>query len=162
VAAAPDWDARLRAVGLRSTGQRRAVLDALARLRHATVDELAAEVQQTIPEVSLSTVYRTLEALDEVGLVTHAHLHHGSPTYHTVDGEPHIHLVCQACGAVEQESVEVALGLVEAVRRAGAFRVDLSHLVLHGRCAACSERPTAERDRDVAGSTGTPRTLPSS
>ena len=174
--AAPDWDARLRAVGLRSTGQRRAVLAALSRLGHATVDELATEVQRTIPEVSLSTVYRTLEALDEVGLVTHAHLHHGSPTYHTVDGEPHIHLVCQSCGAVAQESVEVALGLAEAVRRAGGFRVDLSHLVLHGRCAACADHPTtahprsvrstpdqpaADPDREAPGSPGRPPTLPS-
>jgi Fur family ferric uptake transcriptional regulator len=186
VAAAPDWDARLRAVGLRSTGQRRAVLEALGRLRHATVDELAAEVQRTIPEVSLSTVYRTLEVLDEVGLVTHAHLHHGSPTYHTVDGEPHIHLVCQTCGAVEQQSVEIALGLADTVRGAGGFRVDLSHLVLHGRCAACTGHPTsdhaapdhgpsdhpttedpafhhatADPHRDVMGSPGAPRTLPS-
>ena len=77
--ARPDWDARLRSVGLRSTAQRRAVLQALFEARHATVDELAAEVQRTMPDVSLSTIYRTLEALDEAGLVTHAHLHHGSP-----------------------------------------------------------------------------------
>jgi len=134
----PDWDVRLRAVGLRVTGQRREVLRALDRLGHATVDELAAEVQRTMPEVSLSTVYRILEALDEVGLATHAHLHHGAPTYHSVGGDPHIHLVCQTCGAVEQRSVEVALSLAEAVRASSGFRVDLSHLALHGRCAACT------------------------
>ena len=69
---------------------------ALFEAGHATVDELAAEVQRTMPDVSLSTIYRTLEALDEAGLVTHAHLHHGSPTYHSVDEEPHVHLVCTA------------------------------------------------------------------
>lgn len=135
---AADWDTRLRASGLRSTSQRRAVLAALAELRHATVDEIAAHVQRTMPDLSLSTVYRTLEALDEVGLVTHAHLHHGAPTYHAVDDDPHLHLVCTSCGAVGQHPVGIALDLAEAVRSRDGFRVDLAHLVLHGRCAGCA------------------------
>lgn len=133
------WDTRLRRAGLRSTAQRRAVLDALDELRHATVDELAARVQRDSPDVSLSTVYRTLETLDRVGLVTHAHLRHGAPTYHTVDEHPHIHLVCGRCGRVEQQDVEVAAAFAEELRRTSGFRVDLTHLALHGRCAACAE-----------------------
>jgi Fur family ferric uptake transcriptional regulator len=133
----PDWDARLRGAGLRSTGQRRAVLRAIDELRHATVDELAAEVQRSMPEVSLSTVYRTLETLDEAGLVTHAHLHHGSPTWHVVDAEPHLHLVCASCGEVQQQPVGIALGLAGTVDEALGFAVDLRHLVLHGTCADC-------------------------
>ncbi|MCU0300306.1 MAG: transcriptional repressor [Candidatus Nanopelagicales bacterium] len=162
-----DAAARLRAAGLRSTGQRRAVLEALSRLGHATVDELAAEVQASMPEVSLSTVYRTLEALDAVGLVTHTHLHHGAPTYHSVDDEPHLHLVCQACGAVASESVEVALDLATAVRRASGFRVDLTHLALHGRCASCAPAipddplapPLHTSEAPAAGSLPAPPTL---
>jgi Fur family ferric uptake transcriptional regulator len=146
-----DWDARLRAAGLRSTGQRRAVLRAIDALQHATVDELAAEVQSTMPEVSLSTVYRTLETLDEAGLVTHAHLHHGSPTWHVVDGDPHLHLVCASCGQVQQQPVEIALGLAGLAQEALGFVVDLRHLVLHGQCAAC-----------LAGSVGQSAALPES
>lgn len=134
-----DWDSRLRASGLRSTTQRRAVLEALADLRHATVDELAAHVQQTMPEVSLSTVYRTLEVLGDVGLVTHAHLHHGSPTYHVVDAEPHLHLVCTGCGSVQSAPWELARELAGAAKARRGFQVDLAHLVLHGRCATCVE-----------------------
>lgn len=134
---ATDWDARLRASGLRSTLQRRAVLEALADLRHATVDELAAHVQRTMPDVSLSTVYRTLEVLGEVGLVTHAHLHHGAPTYHVVDSEPHLHLVCTTCGSVQSAPWEIAEELTGAARALRGFHVDLAHLVLHGRCAEC-------------------------
>ena len=140
------WDERLRAVGLRSTNQRRAVLQALHDLRHATVDELAAHVQQANPDLSLSTVYRTLEALDEVGLVTHAHLHHGSPTYHTVDEDPHIHLVCSRCGNVQQESVEVALPLVATVLETAGFSIDVAHLALHGRCARCAEAGSGSQE----------------
>lgn len=139
----PDAGARLRAAGLRSTGQRRAVLEAIDRMRHATVEELAAEVQRTEPDVSLSTVYRAVEALEAAGLVTHAHLGHGAPTYHAVDEEPHIHLVCRSCGAVQQESVRVALGLAGAVRRSSGFHADLSHLAVHGWCARCAAGGTA-------------------
>lgn len=139
---AADWGERLRAAGLRSTVQRRAVLEALDELGHATVDELATQVQRTRPELSLSTVYRVLEALDEVGLVTHAHLHHGAPTYHSVGGDPHIHLVCQSCGSVTQADVEVARGLADVVQDDVGFRVDLSHLAVHGLCRTCaSGRP---------------------
>lgn len=142
----PDWDARLRAAGLRSTGQRRAVLAAMAQLRHATVDELAAALHQTAPELSLSTVYRTLETLSEVGLVRHAHLHHGSPTYHEVDEEPHLHLVCRGCGAVGELPTEVAAGLADEARDRLGFSTDLTHLVLHGWCRAC------QADDDRSGS----------
>jgi Fur family transcriptional regulator, ferric uptake regulator len=133
-----DWDGRLRAAGLRSTTQRRAVLAALDELGHATVDELAAHVQRELPDLSLSTVYRTVEALDEVGLVTHAHLHHGTPTYHRVDGDPHVHLVCRRCGRVESLPVSVAVGLVESVVASSGFEVDVTHLALHGRCRQCA------------------------
>ena len=134
---ASDLDARLRAAGLRSTGQRRAVLAAMDLLGHATVDELCAEVQRELPDVSLSTVYRTVQALEGAGLVTHAHLHHGAPTYHSLGGDPHIHLVCEACGRVTQAPVEVARGLAADVDAAVGFQVDLSHLALHGRCGRC-------------------------
>jgi len=135
----PDWDGRLRAAGLRSTVQRRAVLQALFEARHATVDELALEVQLTRPDVSLSTIYRTLEALDGAGLVTHAHLHHGSPTYHSVDEDPHMHVVCTVCGQVREAPIEVAASLVEQLHVAAGFAVDVAHLAVHGRCAACAE-----------------------
>lgn len=136
--ATTDWDSRLRAAGLRSTGQRRAVLSALDELGHATVDELAAHVQRELPDLSLSTVYRTVEALDEVGLVTHAHLHHGSPTYHRVDDDPHVHLVCRRCERVDSLPVTIAAGLVASVHDTVGFEVDVSHLALHGVCRECA------------------------
>ncbi len=150
----PDWDARLRSSGLRSTAQRRAVLQALFEAGHATVDGLAAEVQRTMPDVSLSTIYRTLEALDEAGLVTHAHLHHGSPTYHSVDEEPHVHLVCTSCGAIGQQPVSVAASLAATLEQSVGFSVDVSHLAVHGVCAACHGDGA-----QLSGSAGSPATL---
>jgi Fur family transcriptional regulator, ferric uptake regulator len=135
--AVPDWDTRLRSAGLRSTVQRRAVLRALFEAGHATVDQLAAEVQRTRPDVNLSTIYRTLEVLDDAGLVTHAHLHHGSPTYHSVDEEPHVHLVCTGCGGIGQQPITVAETLAERLHESVGFTLDVSHLAVHGLCAAC-------------------------
>ena len=155
----PDWDARLRSAGLRSTAQRRAVLRALFEAGHATVDELAAEVQRTMPDVSLSTIYRTLEVLDQAGLVTHAHLHHGSPTYHSVDEEPHVHLVCTRCGAIGQQPTSVAASLAAQLRESVGFVVDVSHLAVHGRCADCAVEDSEAPDVTGSGSPGPPPAL---
>ena len=95
------WDRRLRTAGFRITPQRQLVLEAVTHLRHATPEEILGEVQSTASGVNLSTVYRTLEVLEQVGLVTHAHIGHGAPTYHVVDDTPHIHLVCSRCRKVE-------------------------------------------------------------
>lgn len=150
----PDWDVRLRATGLRSTVARRAVLQALHEAGHATVDQLAGAVQGTTPDVSLSTIYRTLEVLDEAGLVTHTHLHHGSPTYHSVDEEPHVHVVCRRCGSIDQQPIEVAQSLAQQLRAGIGFAVDMTHLAVHGRCAACTESDSDERPAAEPGSPG--------
>ncbi|MFM7212713.1 MAG: Fur family transcriptional regulator, partial [Actinomycetota bacterium] len=68
------WDERLRAQGYRITPQRQLVLEAVTRLGHGTPEEILAEVQRQATGVNLSTVYRTLDVLEEVGLVTHAHI----------------------------------------------------------------------------------------
>ena len=77
---ASEWDAKLRDQGYRITPQRQLVLRAVEELQHATPEEILTEVQKTASGVNLSTVYRTLEVLEEVGLVSHAHLGHGAPT----------------------------------------------------------------------------------
>lgn len=140
-----DWDTRLRQAGLRSTVARRGVLQALSEARHATVEQLLVAVAQTHPEVNLSTIYRTLEVLTDAGLVTHAHLHHGSTTYHAVEDEPHVHLVCSSCGEVAQQPAQVVGELADQLLRAVGFRMDVSHLAVHGRCARCADSGPSER-----------------
>ena len=88
--AGATWQTELRARGYRLTPQRQLVLEAVDRLGHATPDDLVAEVRKTANGVNISTVYRTLELLEGLGLVTHAHLGHGAPTYHAVTGDDHV------------------------------------------------------------------------
>jgi Fur family transcriptional regulator, ferric uptake regulator len=109
-----DWHAELRARGFRLTPQRQLVLEAVVHLGHATPDEIAEQVRRTASGVNISTVYRTLELLEELGLVTHTHLGHGAPTYHAAEDADHLHLVCRVCGGIEEVAPDV---VEESVQR---------------------------------------------
>src|ERR1700689_1014646 len=89
------WDEQLLAPRYWVPPQRQLVLEAIARLDHATPEEIGAKVQQTARGVNISTIFRTLELLDQIGMVTHTHLHHGAPTYHLASAGDHVHLVCR-------------------------------------------------------------------
>ena len=134
-----EWDSKLREQGYRITPQRQLVLRAVEELQHATPEEILTEVQKTASGVNLSTVYRTLEVLEEVGLVSHAHLGHGAPTYHARSEHIHVHLVCSQCGEVKGVDAEVAVGMVAGLQQLHGFETDLSHLALQGRCAVCAQ-----------------------
>ncbi len=134
----PNLHDTLRAKGYRITPQRQLVLDAVVALQHGTPDEICAEVQRTASGVNLSTVYRTLELLEELGLVTHAHLGHGAPTYHSATGDDHLHLVCRDCGSVTETDVSLADTLVGRLADQHGFQTDVAHFAIYGRCQACS------------------------
>lgn len=135
-----EWDDVLRDQGYRITPQRQLVLEAVNTLGHATPEELLAEVQKTAAAVNLSTIYRTLEVLEQVGLVTHAHIGHGAPTYHSVDTDAHIHLVCDTCQSVTSISADAAELFVQMLREKVGFETDVAHVSVHGQCATCMDR----------------------
>ncbi|OIV37801.1 transcriptional repressor [Mangrovactinospora gilvigrisea] len=132
-----DWRSGLRRRGYRLTPQRELVLRAVERLDHATPDDILAEVRRTASGVNISTVYRTLELLEELGLVSHAHLGHGSPTYHLAARHHHMHLVCRGCGTVTEVDVSAADPLVTRLLDDYGFATDVKHFALYGRCEAC-------------------------
>jgi Fur family ferric uptake transcriptional regulator len=127
----------LRAQGYRLTAQRQLVLRAVTELRHGTPDEICLEVQRTAAGVNISTVYRTLELLEELGLVTHTHLGHGAPTYHSATDEDHLHLVCRDCGLIIETDVSVADPLVDDLATRHGFVTDVAHFAIFGRCKDC-------------------------
>lgn len=127
----------LRARGLRMTPQRQLVLDAVRQLGHATPEQVHSSVQRVADSVNITTVYRTLELLEELGLVNHTHLSHGAPTYHPADERQHIHLVCRGCGTVEGVDPGVLQPLVERLEQQHGFLLDVGHVALFGRCASC-------------------------
>jgi Fur family ferric uptake transcriptional regulator len=133
----PSLAAELRARGLRLTAQRQLVLEAVYALGHATPDQVHAEVSKTAAGVNITTVYRTLELLENLGLVTHAHLSHGAPTYHGVSDPQHVHLVCRACGHIDEISPELLEPLAATLKQEQSFIVDIGHVAFFGLCAGC-------------------------
>jgi Fur family ferric uptake transcriptional regulator len=130
----------LRSRGLRLTAQRQLVLEAVYELGHATPDQVHAKVSATAAGVNITTVYRTLELLEELGLVTHAHLSHGAPTFHAVSERQHVHLVCRSCGGVDEVSPAMLGPLAATLEEERGFLVDIGHVALFGVCARCGTK----------------------
>ncbi|HEY0486379.1 MAG TPA: Fur family transcriptional regulator [Mycobacteriales bacterium] len=128
----------LRARGLRLTPQRQLVLDAVRRLGHATPDDIHAAVAEVAAGVNITTVYRTLELLEDLRLVTHTHLTHGPPTYHAVGDDRHVHLVCRGCEAVYEVEPELFDGIAARLLAERGFTVDVEHVALFGTCRDCA------------------------
>jgi Fur family ferric uptake transcriptional regulator len=128
---------RLRDRGFRVTVQRRAVFDAVVALGHGTPESILRKAQEADSTLNLSTVYRNLEVLEDIDLVRHAHLGHGSPTYHVAHEHRHLHLVCSACNSIVEVPVETADSLVEILADRHSFAVDIDHFAIQGRCAEC-------------------------
>jgi Fur family ferric uptake transcriptional regulator len=142
------WDDTLRASGYRVTPQRQMVLEAVTRLEHATPEEICAEVKQTAVGVNVSTIYRTLELLEQVGLVTHTHLGHGAHRYHLAADSKHSHLVCRVCGTITQLDPAAVGSLVGALDAEYGFEVDVGHLTVFGTCAQCRASAAAQGSAD--------------
>lgn len=123
--------------GMRMTPQRQLVLDALLDLGHATPEQIWQQVRRHTPTVNITTIYRTLELLEGLGVVRHTHLGHGAPTY-SVHEHEHVHLVCHRCGRVDEVPCEVMADLGDLLLRRHGFTLDPSHLALSGLCRDCS------------------------
>jgi Fur family transcriptional regulator, ferric uptake regulator len=134
-----DLAARLHSLGYRLTPQRQLVLRAVEKLGHATPDEILAEVQQHASAVNVSTIYRTLEVLEELGLVRHTHLSDRAPTYHSVTDHEHFHLVCRNCHRVVSVDPDVVAPMAEALEQQHGFVVDVGHLAIFGECVECEQ-----------------------
>jgi Fur family ferric uptake transcriptional regulator len=128
-----DLAGRLRARGLRVTPQREMVLAAVRELGHATPEQIG----ERVPGVDVTTVYRTLELLEEIGLVRHAHLGHGAPTYRPAEDQ-HIHVVCHSCGAVTDADPALVDPLAQRLLDERGFVVDRAHFSVFGRCRDCA------------------------
>jgi Fur family transcriptional regulator, ferric uptake regulator len=128
---------RLRREGRRLTPQREAIIrDVMRAEGHITPQTVARRVQRRMPAVNVSTVYRTLAMLEELGVVQHSHLEQGAEYHRTGEGE-HVHLTCSRCGAEEDLSLREAGSLRAVIRRHRGFDPDLRHFAISGLCGSC-------------------------
>jgi Fur family ferric uptake transcriptional regulator len=130
---------RLREHGFRLTPQREMVLSVLHDIEgFATADEIYERVSSISSSVDISTVYRTLELLQDFHLVASVDPGDGQRRYELLGlhGQ-HFHLVCLSCGkiiGVEPQAIEAFATTME---EAYSFQIDLEHLSIPGLCQAC-------------------------
>lgn len=136
----------LRARGLRWTPQRRALVEVLARTNgHITGSELVERCRDADPATIATTVYRTLDVLEELGLVRHGHGADGREEFHVLPAAEHGHLYCDACGAAWEIDVDEGREIVASLERRRGFAVDLSHVTIVGVCSDCRGAESAAR-----------------
>jgi Fe2+ or Zn2+ uptake regulation protein len=131
-----DLTTALRERGMRVTPQRVVVHRALRELdRHVTADELLDAVTDRLPNVSLPTVYATLELLEELGMVRR--LQRAGTTVFDPRTDPHHHLVCTSCGSVEDLDAELDSVALKRAADGHDFKPERVEAIVHGRCRTC-------------------------
>ena len=129
---------RLSEQGYRLTPQRMMVLAAIEDSDdHISAEEIYAQVIAKYPHVNISTVYRTMELLKRLGMVTETDLGGGRVRYHPADKGHHHHLVCQECGRIIDLDELILSSLRSTLLREYNFSADLRHLAIFGRCVKC-------------------------
>jgi Fur family ferric uptake transcriptional regulator len=129
----------LRSRGLRMTPQRRAIVaEVMSADGHISPTAVAQRVRARVPGVNASTVYRTLDLLEEVGVLSHTHLESGAE-YHRRSESQHVHLTCSSCGSEDSLSLVEAQRLKDLVAGHHGFAPDLTHFAISGLCLPCQQ-----------------------
>jgi Fur family ferric uptake transcriptional regulator len=124
------------------------ILDAIeAAEGHISAEWVHSKVAAQFPQVNISTVYRTLELLQNMGLVTHTHFDDGIAIYHLAEDSHHQHMVCRGCGAEREIDVAELEPLDRHLRTTYGFQADLAHFAIIGMCQACVASSQADRAR---------------
>ena len=133
-----DLEAQLRAVSLRVTRPRLAVLAALRDHRHVDTDTVISLVRADHPMVSHQAVYDVLRALTDAGLVRRIQPAGATARYETRVGDNHHHLVCRTCGAIVD--VPCAVGHAPCLTASDdhGYVIDEAEVVFWGVCPDCA------------------------
>lgn len=131
---------RLRERGLHLTAQRRAVSDAVFGCPgHICAEHVLNVVRERQPQlkVNKTTVYRALDLLVDLGLVTEHKCGDGPAQYEPAQRGHHSHLICRSCGALQNLDDDLAASLAASLRQRHGFRAELDSYPLFGVCAKC-------------------------
>ncbi|MEU8299616.1 Fur family transcriptional regulator [Micromonospora sp. NPDC048909] len=139
-----DFEAQLRAVSLRVTRPRLAVLAALREHRHVDTDTVIRLVRADLPTVSHQAVYDVLRALTDAGLVRRIQPAGATARYEARVADNHHHVVCRSCGAIAD--VDCAVGHAPCLTASDdhGFVVDEAEVVYWGTCPDCATERTAQ------------------
>ncbi len=129
---------KLSRLGYRLTPQRLMILRAVEEAdSHISAEEIYAQVRARYPQMNISTVYRTLELVKELGLVTETDLGDGRVRYHCIGKGHHHHLVCEKCGEIIDMEESILSPLWAGIQQKYNFKVNMKHLAFFGLCPRC-------------------------
>ena len=132
----PDAPSRVRAAGLRMGAARRQVIAVLDGVGGPITAE---EVASQLPDVHVSSVYRSLNVLEELGVVRHVHLAHGPARYELTDVADQVrHLACERCGRDVVVPAALFDDLRATIEHTYGFVMDSGHFAIPGRCRDCA------------------------
>ena len=150
----PWWQGRFRGYGYRLTLPRQVILDVLSRTsRHLSAEEVYTAVRRIYPAVGLTTVYRTLDLLAQMGLVSKFDFGDGRNRYELIAGpeSEHHHLICVSCGRIIDYSdfiddeVEFLSMVGKALSKKYNFKIHTHQLQFYGLCNKCQESVVSKR-----------------
>jgi Fur family ferric uptake transcriptional regulator len=136
-----DTAGQLRRRGYRITPQRMMILSCIEDSdNHITAEDIYAQVVEKDPGLNISTVYRTLELLKELGLIYEIDLGEGRVGYHPEGKGHHHHLICRKCHSITDINESVLFSVKAVLLQAFGFDADLKHLALFGLCEKCRKK----------------------
>jgi len=136
----------LRKAGHRITPQRTAIAEVMARsASHPSVESIYEELYPRFPSMSLATVYKTVALFVDLGLALDLGTHHDEHRYDGRCTRPHLHLLCERCGAIlDCEAADIPVEELRCAAEAAGFEVGTVRCDVTGICGACREKLAAE------------------
>ena len=130
----------LKEKGLKLTPQRRLIIEAIHDAdAHLTAEDIISCVQAKMPDMHKSTIYRTLQLLEETGCVYKSELSEQYIYHHTEEGHHH-HLVCNQCGKTIDCDEDLFETLEQLIAGKYGFQMSFKHVVMSGLCEECRSR----------------------
>ncbi|AKA70006.1 Fur family transcriptional regulator [Clostridium carboxidivorans P7] len=132
----------LKEKGYKFTPQRRAIIDIIIKNEgsHLTTEELYDLVKKDCPEIGLATVYRTVQLLEELGVICKLELNDGCSRYeliHEEENHQHHHLICTNCGSVIEVQHDLLDDLEHEIEEKYNFKITNHSLKFYGICSKC-------------------------
>lgn len=133
---------KLKEKGYKLTPQRRATLDIIIdnQGQHLNTEEIYALVKEKCPEIGLATVYRTLQLLDEMQMISKINLDDGCSRYELNDHDEdhqHHHLICESCGTIIEVELDLLEHLEEEIEKNHDFEIKDHKVKFFGICSKC-------------------------
>lgn len=135
----------LKNKGYKLTPQRRAIVDVIIKNegKHLTIEELYDCVKYECPEIGLATVYRTIQLLEEIGIICKFDLDDGCSRYelvHAEENHQHHHLICTECGKVTEVQEDLLENLEHDIEQKYHFKIKNHSVKFYGICSECLEK----------------------